>query len=172
MGKYLLSLLLLASLCVSGCDFMRTLAGRPTSADLENKRQQIEAAAAAATAAAAARDTVVTPAPVLLDSLSAIDSLRAMGCSMIGKSRLGGSKEALPHAYYIVIGSFQSVVNAGRQEKKASEAGFETVIIAFRNGLYATAVSPSDTPAGIYENYKALRRNAFCPKDAWILVNR
>ena len=38
MKKTILLLLSLATVLVSGCDFMRTLAGRPTSAELEVKR--------------------------------------------------------------------------------------------------------------------------------------
>ena len=45
MKRSVILILACAALLLSGCDFVRTLAGRPTSDDLEVKRSHIERAA-------------------------------------------------------------------------------------------------------------------------------
>ena len=48
LGSLSVSVLILGSLLLGGCDFLRSVAGRPTSADLAAKREAIQAKVMAA----------------------------------------------------------------------------------------------------------------------------
>ena len=83
-------LLMLALLpFVTGCDFMRKLAGRPTSEEVENMRLEILRAEEAALEARLDSLRNVEQR-MLQDSLNAIDSIRQLGGSILNPASLGG----------------------------------------------------------------------------------
>ncbi len=172
---HFLLLLALAALLVTGCDFFRALGGRPTSADLEAKR---EAIAARAEAEHNARlDSAAAIEKQLKDSLEAleahlIDSLSNTKGAMVRPGNLGGLGETRPTSRYcIVVGAFRSPENAARKAQRCEEAGYPASVFTFKNGLNAVAVCPSDQLGETVRNLKALRGSAICPSDGWILVS-
>lgn len=173
-----------ALLCLTGCDFFRKVAGRPTGADIEDKRVAIaraEEQKAAAAAEQARLDSLQAVRKALeeaalqaeRDSLAAYEYLSLQNCRMYDLSRVKGlAKGALDHRYYIVIGSFREEANADRYISKLTvEPALEPVKIHFRTGMIGVGVRPCDKIADVRTSYDQVRTMKSCPKDAWILVN-
>ena len=164
MKKTLILCLFLALVSVSSCDFVRKLAGRPTSVQLEElRREQIAREEARFKALA---DSMAAREAFLLDSLS-----QANG-TVVNPSKLGGLfTTKLEARYYIIVGAFRGRYYAERKLKACNEAGYRATIISFRNGLLAVGICPSDNLDETVKKVKELRGQGVCPKDSWILVN-
>ncbi len=165
-----------AAVLLSGCDFLRSLAGRPTSEDLEAKRAVIELAREEARRQAEL-DSLERVRRRMADSLAALeehllDSLTQTRGTILNPTRLGGLYTTkLEAKYYIIVGAFRTRSYAERKLNKCSEAGYTATIISFRNGLLAVGVCPSDSINDTWNKLRELRGTDICPKDAWILVN-
>ena len=166
-----------AALLLSGCDFVRTLAGRPTSADLEVKRSAIERVENAARYQARA-DSLERVRIRQADSLAALDarlldSLSQTKGAILSPAKMGGlsTTDALSR-YYIVVDTFWSRSSADRKLSECYTAGYrDASVIRFRNGLYVVAVCPSNSLNETLKKLRELRGNGICPPDGWILVN-
>lgn len=160
---------------VSSCDFVRTLAGRPTSAQLEQIRQQRMAAEEARHQAKL--DSMERVQKHMADSLEALekyllDSLTQAKGTVLNPSKLGGLYTTkLDAKYCIVVGAFRNRYYAERKLKECNAAAYTATIISFRNGLLAVSVCPSNSLAETLKTLKELRGQGVCPPDSWILVN-
>lgn len=176
MRKSVILSLALAALLLSGCDFLRSLAGRPTSEDLDAKRAVIERERDAARYRARI-DSLERVRRRMADSLAALevhllDSLSQTKGTILNPSKLGGLYTTkLEAKYYIVVGAFRTRSYAERKLTSCNEAGYTATIISFRNGLLAVAVLPSDSLNETLKSLRELRGNGICPQDGWILVN-
>lgn len=166
---------LAAVLLVTGCDFVRTVAGRPTSAQLDEIHKERMAAEEArhqarldsmARAEKAMAETLAAREAQLLDSLT-----QAKG-TVLNPSKLGGLYTTkLESKYYIVVGAFRTRSYAERKLTQCNQAGYTATIISFRNGLLAVAICPSDNLEETLKTLKKLRGTEVCPQDGWILMN-
>ena len=160
---------------VSSCDFVRTLAGRPTSEQLEQIRQQRMAAEEARHQATL--DSMERVKQHMADSLEALeqhllDSLTQAKGTVLNPSKMGGLYTTkLDTKYCIVVGAFRNRAYAERKLKQCNEAGYTATIISFRNGLLAVSVCPSNSLSQTLKTLKQLRGKGVCPPDSWILVN-
>ena len=79
---------------VSGCDFFRTIAGRPTSDVVENKRIEVlrleEAAQQARLDSLVRREKEIRDSIAVMDSLAALEGIRQSGGTILNPSKLGG----------------------------------------------------------------------------------
>lgn len=160
-------------LLVCGCDAFRSLAGRPTSADIEQMRATLEAREAYELWR---QDSLAKARARLEDSLAALaqlDSLKLEKGIVKDLSVFRGlsSTMQLENRYYVVLGSFKEVRNAEKYRDTIKEAGFEAVVIRFKNGFNSVGVCPTDSPRALLDSMDKLRQEAFCPKDFWILEN-
>lgn len=166
----------LAAVLLSGCDFVRSLAGRPTSEQLEEKRVAIERLQAEERHRAR-MDSLEKVHRRMADSLAALearllDSLSQAKGTLLNPSKLGGLYTTrLDAHYYIIVGAFRTRSYAERKLTKCNEAGYTATIISFRNGLLAVGVCPSDSLNETVRRLRELRGNGICPEDGWILVN-
>ena len=176
MKKSILLTLALASLLLSGCDFLRSIAGRPTSEDLENKRTEILREQEAARHQARI-DSLERVRRHMADSIAAmeahlLDSLAQTKGTILNPSKLGGLYTTkLESKYYIIVGAFRNRNYAERKLRACNEAGYTATIISFRNGLLAVGVLPSGDLNETLKTLRGLRGTSICPKDGWILVN-
>ena len=110
---------------VTGCDFMRKLAGRPTAEEVEMMR--IEILRAEEAALQARLDSLKNVEQRMLqDSLNALDSIRQLGGSILNPASLGGLfATKLESRYYIILGSFRSRANAEGLFNVAKGAGYK-----------------------------------------------
>ena len=172
MKKSCIFILIVAMLSLSGCDFMRKLSGRPTSEDVEMKRLEILRAEEAALQARLDSLRNVEQ-KMIQDSLNALDSIRQIGGSILNPASLGGLfATKLEARYYIILGSFRSRANAESLFNVAKSAGYKPALISFgKGGLIAVGVSPVNRLPDAYTALSDVRKEKFCPKDVWILVN-
>lgn len=168
MKKSMILMLMVALTVVTGCDFFRKLAGRPTSEDIEEKRVAIMRAEEAAHQARL--DSIEMEHQKVVDSIAIMDSLKHQVRSILAPDALGGLADTeLQARYHIVIGSFRSRANAESLMNTASE--YSPVLMTFRRGLIAVGVAPSDDIRDLYSSLKKVRAEKFCPSDVWIIVN-
>lgn len=157
-------------LSVTGCDFMRKLAGRPTSEDIE--RIRVEKLLAEEAALKESLDSLKAEKQSIQDSIDALELFVQQGGTVLNPSKLGGLYTTkLQYKYYVIIGAFRSRSNAEALFAKAETAGYAPVLISFRNGLLAVGLSPADECRNAMEMVKSIKQEAFCPADVWILVN-
>ena len=170
MRNFRLLVLFSVAVVLSGCDVFRSLAGRPTSAQIEAKRQSIEAAESFKSAILSARaDSLKIAREAAADSLSALASLQ--GVTMLETTAVGGVSFPLQRRYYIVVGSFKSVDNARRFASSIESRGYEASLIPFKSGLNAVGLCGADKISSVSASFKKLRGEDFCPSGAWILIN-
>lgn len=165
--------LIMCSLLVCGCDAFRSLAGRPTSADIEQMRATLEAREAYEIWR---QDSLAKAKAYLEDSLAALaqlDTLKREKGIVKDLSVFRGlsSTMQLDNRYYVVLGSFKEARNAEKYRDTIMEAGFDAVVIRFKNGFNSVGVCPTDNPRTLLDSMEKLRQESFCPKDFWILVN-
>jgi len=157
---------------MTGCDFMRKLAGRPTGEEVENMR--IELLRAEEAALQARLDSLrKVEERMLQDSLNALDSIRQLGGSILNPASLGGLfATKLESRYYIILGSFRSRANAEALFNVTKAAGYRPALISFgKGGLIAVGVCPVNRLSDALTNLSEVKKESFCPKDVWILVN-
>lgn len=175
MKKSVLVALAVSAIILSGCDFLRTIAGRPTAKKVEAVR--LERIRQEEARHQARLDSMKRIQQHLADSLALeqylLDSLTQSKGTVMTPANLGGIGVAnLEYNYYIVVGAFRDPANARRKKTQCDNAGYPALIIAFRNGLNAVALCPSNSIAETIKNLKAVKGQSFCPQDGWILVNQ
>ncbi len=171
MRKSVLLSMSLMLVSLTGCDFLRAVAGRPTGKAIEEKR--IAIIRAEEEALQERLDSIrLAEEKVISDSLDSFEALGEMGVLMSGADRLGGlSGMELDSRYYIIVGAFRESRNARKLFDTASGKGYSPVLIGSRNGMIAVGLCPSDNIVDVRESYEILKGESFFPKEAWILVN-
>lgn len=171
-------LLLLVSMSVlTGCDFFRTLAGRPTSKDIEAMQVSTLLAEKAELVAENVAleqkyEAAVKELQTFRDSLDALDSISQYGGTILNPTTLGGLfSTKLEARYYVIIGAFRYRTNAEILLKKAQQNGYKPALISFRNGKMAVGVCPANNIKDAFIGMKKVKQEAFCPPDVWVLRN-
>lgn len=161
-----LSIIVLCS--AAACDFVRSVAGRPTSADIDAKRQAIAVVEARKQAAA---DSAIRVQKYIADSLSVMDSIASRKIVVKGPSEMGGfrNESDMSGKYGVVIGAFSMEENAHNLLSKAEAAGYHGTVLHFRRTLLAVLIGPEDRVRNVYDTYNRLLDEPFCPENAWIL---
>ena len=173
--KKTLIMVLASVVAVSSCDFVRTLAGRPTQAQLDRMREERNRVEEARHQAVL--DSMDRVQKQMADSLVALekhllDSLTQSQGTLLNPSKLGGLYTTkLESKYYIIVGAFRTRSNAENKLKSCNAAGYTATIISFRNGLLAVAICPSNSLDETLRKLKELRGTDVCPQDGWILIN-
>lgn len=174
MKKTLILVLTLATLA-TGCDFIRTLAGRPTAADVEAIR--LEKIAAEEARHQAILDSMERAEKAMAEALAAreaflLDSLAQSHGTILNSSKMGGLYATkLECKYCIVVGAFRNRHYAERKLKACNAAGYTATIVSFRNGLLAVTLFPSDNLDETLKALRSMRGKGICPQDSWILRN-
>lgn len=174
MKKILAIASLIASVCLlGGCDFFRQLAGRPTSQDIEQKRQVLAQRAALLRqqedSLRLVREREQELKRLEADSLAALEELHTSKVKVIPSPRVASARAELAYEYYVMIGAFSVPEFARKQASRAEQAGYTAVEIPFRNGITAVGACPSNSLAEVLSSLKKLRGESFCPAEAWIL---
>lgn len=163
------ALAICAALSISGCDFVRGIAGRPTSAEVEALRSEkaaMEARAAEEKAAAEALEAARQA------DAEAMEAFTAEGRTFRKVSEMKGLVgSSLKSGYYFIVGSFSMSSNAERVAAQLASKGYGSELIPYSNGLVAVGAAPSGSIGELYEAYGKLRNEEFFPKESWILIN-
>lgn len=174
MKKVIRILLIFSILCISSCDFLRKVAGRPTEADIEAKagyiekrRQEIQDSVFASWKVqreAEVRDSILTA--------RAAHSLDSMGVKLSGVFRFGEPLEKLEYRYNLIIGVFRNRSIADSKYKMASDCGFSPFLIPFNGGINALCLCGSDSLGDVVEVFVGGCAAKICPRDAWVYVKQ
>ena len=161
---------------ISSCDFFRGIAGRPRSAQINEKRARIELAEAAKAARRdsvekARLDSAARAEQYAADSLYALDSLTRCGKLRKASSVSNIPMKALKSRWYVVAGAFANEANAKRLAARFDDAGFETELLKYRSGLNAVLVAPSDRIPETFGAYRRIIKLPFASNQCWVLVN-
>ncbi len=169
MKKLSVIVLLAASVTVlGGCDLLRKMAGRPTSEEIEAKRQLIESEQAGHRGRL---DSLEIMQAQISDSLEILDSIKAMKSSIVEARQLSESvRRSLPSRYYVIVGTFGKADNAAKCASLAEKAGYTPTQIRYRNGFTAVGVCATDSLPEAFSKLSEIRGSGFCA-DAWILDN-
>lgn len=170
MKKGVVLSLLLTSVLVCGCDFFRTLAGRPTSGEIEEKRAAVERLERAKEQARL--DSLRAAEKAVTDSLAAVARVDSLGMKVLSLSELGGAEGGMASEYLIVVGSFRNVRNAEGMASEVSGAGYAASVMKFESGMFSVVVEPCSRLADAVASYLKVKSEKFCPEDAWILCNK
>ena len=177
MKKSTIILVALSVFVLTGCDFFRVLAGRPTSKDIE--QLQISALLAEKAELVAENvelesryDSLMKEFRCVTDSLNALDSISQYGGTVLNPTTLGGLfSTKLEARYYVIVGAFKYRTNAEILLEKVSQKGYKPALISFRNGKMAVGVCPANTITDAFAALKKVKREPFCPSDVWVLLN-
>lgn len=170
MRKSFILLIAVTLFTMTGCDFFRTIAGRPTSEEIEMKKVEILRAEQAVIQARL--DSLKMEQQIAQDSLDALDSIKQYGGSVLNPATLGGLfATKLEARYYVIIGSYRIRSNAETMLKRAAEKGYEPALICFRNGMMAVGLCPNNNIVEALEALKQVKKETFCPSDVWVLLN-
>jgi len=155
--------LLLAGSVVS-CDFMRTLAGRPTSARLEEMKIEQKKAEES-------RRLEQDRIRIEKKNEEALNTLAGLGVVLKPASIIkSGIIDDLPLKYYVMIGAFSKVSNATRQADRATSAGYAVTVVSYGNGNKAVGIDAGNTPAELLDMFLKVSKEDFCPLEPWVLV--
>lgn len=170
MKRHILILFLSGMTLLTGCDFFRSIAGRPTSEEIENKR--IEILREQEAVEQARLDSLRRQQQIVRDSIAALDSIRQQGGTILNPAKLGGLfATKLDARYYIIVGSFRQRANAEQMLRNISGMGYAPALISFKNGMIAVGLCPVNTLPDALTSLKKVKSESFCPSDVWILVN-
>lgn len=180
-------------LSVSSCDLFRSLAGRPTSAELksaiekqQNSAQQMQAITeepAETTQQAITEEPAITTEQTAPEETIAVASLQAKKEEYTMVKREGrmsvplaythtnSTLKATPeHSYYIIVGTYRQRPTLNKMIKDAHDAGYETFLLEYSNGLTSVGLMPCDNLGEAIDAYAKVSKEDFCPKDACILI--
>ncbi len=166
-----------ALISLTGCDFFRMLAGRPTSADIEEIRTEIkrveqEALQARLDSLEKGRLAREKDSLARVDSIAALDSIVEKTGPLLNPTKFKGvSSGEFEARYYVVVGAFRSSANAYSFKHKTDGHGYQSRIFCFNNGLCVVGVCPTDHIREAQRSLKKVSEDSFFPKGAWVLVN-
>ena len=166
-----------ALISLTGCDFFRILAGRPTSADIEEikieiQRVEQEALQARLDSLERVRVARVKDSLARIDSIAALDSIVEKTGPLLTPAKFKGmSSGEFKTRYYIGVGAFRSLANANTFKKKTEDRGYEATVFCFKNGMCVVGVCPTDHIREAQRSLKRVSEDSFFPKGAWVLVN-
>lgn len=174
MKRYALivSLLFFASL-LTGCDFLRKVAGRPLSAEIAQMRDSIERCdSLEAERLRVEKEAAEALEKAAADSASALELFAKEGVVMVpAKTVRGISFAGFESKYCIMTGVFSDPANAEAMCSNIERAGVDAVTFRYRSGKVLVGAAPSETIGQVGNAYKRLSGESFFPAGAWILVN-
>lgn len=176
MKKVFRILLILAILCTTGCDFLRRVAGRPTSAELERKAEKLEAVKAEK-AKIAEQDSLksVTPEKIEVSPErveASLRELRRMKVCISSEFRYGSPVKPIQYKYNVIAGVFRNADSAAGLVEKAKAEGYGAFLITFTAGVNAVCLSGADSPETFPGIIAKAREDGMCPSDTWVYVKK
>ena len=171
LGIFVASFALMMAVC-TGCDFIRSSLGKPTSADLNKISEELKAReqylrdSVAAVRAAQARLAAGDSTSAVPAAASAVTPT-AQPAPAPAPVNLETSTSDLKK-YYAVAGAFKNPEGAQQFVNKLQENGFQVRLFDFKSGLKVVCVGGSDSIADARADLEALRKLKLSESDPWI----
>jgi len=152
MRKLLTGLLLVVAVTFSttGCDFIRSSLGKPTSADLAVLRMERDA-----------REQAVR------DSVAAVEAERAR-LEAEAAAQAEAEAAAVVKRYYAVAGAFKEASGAQAYIDKLQENGYKVRTFDFKSGLKVVCLEGSDSLSVVRKDVAELKARKLFPGEPWI----
>ena len=168
-------------LSVSSWDLFRSLAGRPTSAELksdiekqQSSAQQMQAITeepAITTEQTAPEETIAVASPQAKKEEYTMVKREGRMSVPLAYTHTNSTLKATPeHSYYIIVGTYRQRPTLNKMIKDAHDAGYETFLLEYSNGLTSVGLMPCDNLGEAIDAYAKVSKEDFCPKDACILI--
>lgn len=180
-------------LSVSSCDLFRSLAGRPTSAELKSAIEKQQSSAqqmqditeepaitevpAETTQQATIKEQTAPEDTIAVASTQAekeeYTMVKREGRMSVplAYTHTNSTLKATPeHSYYIIVGTYRQKPTLNKMIKDAHDAGYETFLLEYSNGLTSVGLMPCDNLGEAIDAYAKVSKEDFCPKDACILI--
>lgn len=168
-------------LSVSSCDLFRSLAGRPTSAELksaiekqQSSAQQMQAITeepAETTQQTAPEETIAVASTQAEKEEYTMVKREGRMSVPLAYTHTNSTLKATPeHSYYIIVGTYRQKPTLNKMIKDAHDAGYETFLLEYSNGLTSVGLMPCDNLGEAIDAYAKVSKEDFCPKDACILI--
>ena len=168
-------------LSVSSCDLFRSLAGRPTSAELksaiekqQSSAQQMQAITeepAITTEQTAPEETIAVASPQAKKEEYTMVKREGRMSVPLAYTHTNSTLKATPeHSYYIIVGTYRQRPTLNKMIKDAHDAGYETFLLEYSNGLTSVGLMPCYNLGEAIDAYAKVSKEDFCPKDACILI--
>jgi len=153
MRKLLTGLLLVVAVTFSttGCDFIRSSLGKPTSADLAVLRMERDA-----------REQAVR------DSVAAVEAERARLEAEAAAEASKVAEAASIKRYYAVAGAFKEASGAQAYIDKLQENGYKVRTFDFKSGLKVVCLEGSDSLSVVRKDVAELKARKLFPGEPWI----
>lgn len=177
---------LAAVLLLSGCDWLRSTLGMPTSHDLAKIETEIRMRRVADSLNALIKDTLIVDSLKIRDSLPDSTSVSQINKDSIKKITQPQPQKSVPipvtaqsnttkiapsqitARFYVIVGSFKDESNVAKMDGYLSKNGYKPIHLNFKNGYKVVA---SGAFANANEAYGAMRKLLeldFSPEDVWV----
>lgn len=140
-------ILLTQALC--GCDMVRSIMGRPTSADIERMKAE---KLASEKQKAAERDSIE----------------RAAADSAALAAAASKAADVLNCRYYVIAGAFLVPENADKYTERLRKSGYEVTRFKFKSGFSAVALFGSDDMASAKKQMDTFMEGPLAAWDVWV----
>ncbi|HIZ87136.1 MAG TPA: SPOR domain-containing protein [Candidatus Coprenecus pullistercoris] len=145
----LIATLSAALVLLTGCDFFRSLVGKPTSEDLERMRQE----AMEQERLQREQDSIARVRAAELEQ----EALRQQNLLDESKGR-----------YHVILGSFKVEGNAEKMISLLRKNGYTPEKIQFNNGFEVVSVAAYDNYRDAVRAMEDVMEYQFCPEDVWV----
>lgn len=143
-----IAILMIVSTLFTGCDFFRSILGKPTSKEIERMRIEAEAKA---------------KKQKQLDSINLIKAQEEARLQAEAAAKL-----QLNDKYYLIIGSFMKEDNAVRMYEFLEKNGYTPKQIKMKNGFTLVSAKSFNVYHDAYREMDEFISLDFCPEDVWI----
>ncbi len=156
-------------LSVSSCDFLRSLAGRPTS-------EQIKSAQTKASAEEVPQEDAVCKESMPQEEVpceSEYKMVKRHGRLNVpfAYTHTNSTLRQTPeYTYYVIVGTYRQKPTLGKMLSDAKAAGYDPVLLEYTNGLVSVGLLPCDELAKAIDAYATVKSEKFCPADACVLI--
>lgn len=173
MKKEISILLIFSILALGGCDFLRKVASRPTSQDIQAKSELIrKRQQEVQDSLRKVQETIRLAQAARKDSLDAAARLTELGVKMSSVFSFGAPLDPLPGKFNVITGVFRKDATARSQFNAQKAKGYDPSYIRFKGGVKAVCLVSSDTLSVVASTVGSARADKVCPRDAWIYVAR
>jgi len=154
---------------VSSCDFLRSLAGRPTS-------EQIKSAQTKSSPEELLQEDIVRQEPLTREEKSCDSEYKMvkrhgrLNVPFAYTHTNSTLKQTPEYTYYVIVGTYRKKPTLGKMLSDAKAAGYEPVLLEYTNGLVSVGLLPCNELAQAIDAYATVKSEKFCPADACVLI--
>ena len=155
----------------SGCDWLRSTVGMPTSQDLGRMETELRMKRTADSLDALVNDTIhksdsivktdSVPKPLNKPSTTVVQKKAEVIAPKVAPSQITAR-------YYVIVGSFKDDANAAKMDSYLSKNGYKPIRLEFKNGYKVVASGAFSDANEAYTATRKLLQLEFSPEDIWV----